>query len=43
VDVTSVRYNSLIHDWGLLNPISQVPAVRSSLLQISEELKRRLR
>ncbi len=43
VDVIAVRYGGLIHDWGLLNPISQVPAVRASLLQVGEELKRRLR
>lgn len=43
VDVIAVRYSGLIHDWGLLNPISQVPAVRASLLQVAEELKRRLR
>ncbi|MGV8921643.1 MAG: alpha/beta hydrolase, partial [Pseudomonas sp.] len=39
VDVTAVRYNGLIHDYGLLNVISQVPAVRSAMLQASEELK----
>ena len=43
VDVIAVRYSGLIHDWGLLNPISQVPAVQASLLQVGEELKRRLR
>jgi acetyl esterase/lipase len=43
VDVVAVRYSNLIHDWGLLNPISQVPAVRTSLLQVSEELKMHLR
>jgi len=43
VDVIATRYSGLIHDWGLLNPISQVPAVRASLLQVAEELKRRLR
>ncbi|HEX3871639.1 MAG TPA: alpha/beta hydrolase [Pirellulales bacterium] len=43
VDVIAVRYSGMIHDWGLLNPISQVPATRASLLQVAEELKRRLR
>ena len=43
VDVIAVRYSGMIHDWGLLNPISQVPAVQASLLQVGEELKRRLR
>jgi acetyl esterase/lipase len=42
VDVTSTRYNGLIHDYGLLNPISQVPGVRSALLQVAAELKKRL-
>src|ERR1700736_4979623 len=37
VDVTAVRYNGMIHDWGLLNALCQVPATRSSLLQASEE------
>src|SRR5712691_6270184 len=42
VDVTATRYNGLIHDYGLLNAISQVPGVRSALMQASQELKRRL-
>jgi acetyl esterase/lipase len=32
VDVTVVRYNGMIHDYGLLNALSQVPAVRSAIL-----------
>jgi acetyl esterase/lipase len=43
VTVTSVRYNGMIHDYGLLNVVSQVPAVRSALLQASEELKQHLK
>jgi acetyl esterase len=43
IEVTSTRYNGLIHDYGLLNPISQVPGVRSALLHASTELKKRLR
>ena len=42
VDVISTRYNGLIHDYGLLNAISQVPGVRSAMLQASAELKKRL-
>src|SRR5882672_7839268 len=42
VDVTSTRYNGLIHDYGLLNALSQVSGVRSAILQASAELKRRL-
>lgn len=43
VDVTAVRYSGMIHDWGLLNALSQVPATRSSLRQASEELKKHLK
>ena len=43
VEVTAVRYNGMIHDWGLLNALSHVPATHSSLLQASEELKKHLR
>ena len=43
VEVIAVRYSGMIHDWGLLNPLSQLPATRASLLQVGEELKRRLR
>jgi acetyl esterase/lipase len=42
VDVAATRCNGMIHDWGLLNALSQVPGTRSSLGQVSEELKRRL-
>ena len=43
VDVTAVRYEGLIHDYGLLNAISQVPAVRAALHQAAQELKKHLR
>jgi len=43
VAVTAVRYNGMIHDFGLLNPITQVPAVRSAMLQASQELKEHLK
>jgi acetyl esterase/lipase len=39
VPVTAVRYNGMIHDYGLLNVVSQVPEVRSAMLQASQELK----
>ena len=42
VDVISTRYNGLIHECGLLNALSQVPGVRSAMLQASAELKKRL-
>jgi acetyl esterase/lipase len=43
VDVTSVRYENLIHDYGLLNAISQIPAVRDALRQVGEMLKKHLK
>ena len=43
VPVTAVRYNGMIHDYGLLNVVSQAPAVRSAMLQASEELKTHLK
>jgi acetyl esterase/lipase len=42
VDVIAVRYSGMIHDWGLLNPLSHVPGTVASLRQLGEELKRRL-
>ncbi len=39
VNVTVTRYNGMIHDFGLLNAINNVPAVQSSILQITSELK----
>ena len=43
VEVLSVRYNGLIHDWGLLNPIATVPEVRTAIAQVGSELKKRLK
>src|SRR5262249_207418 len=43
VDVTLVRYENLIHDYGLLNGLSQVPAVRDALHQAAETLKKHLK
>jgi acetyl esterase len=42
VDVTVTRYDGMIHDFGLLNVVSHVPAVRSALRQASAELKQHL-
>ncbi|QXH49462.1 alpha/beta hydrolase [Pseudomonas fakonensis] len=39
VTVTAVRYNGMIHDYGLLNPLSQVPAVQAAMRQAAGELK----
>lgn len=43
VDTTVVRYESLIHDYGLLNAISHVPAVRDALHHAAEFLRRHLK
>ncbi len=42
VPVTAVRYNSLIHDYGLLNVLSTVPSVRSAMDQAAQALKTHL-
>ncbi|HFJ8953239.1 TPA: alpha/beta hydrolase [Serratia liquefaciens] len=39
VEVTSTRYNGLIHDYGLLNAIAEVPAVHSAIHQAGRALK----
>lgn len=42
VTVTAVRYNGMIHDWGLLNPLAHVPGSRNGLLQAGAALKKAL-
>ena len=39
VRVTSVRYNGTIHDFVLLNPIADTPAVRGALQQANDALR----
>ena len=43
VRVTAVRYNGMIHDWGLLNPLSQLSGTRSAMHQAAAELKAALK
>jgi acetyl esterase len=43
VDVTLIRVEGMIHDYGLLNPIATVPAVQSALRAAAAELKKALR
>jgi len=43
VPVVTTRYNGMIHDFGLLNALSDLPATRAALKQASEELKLRLK
>jgi acetyl esterase/lipase len=42
VQVKSVRYNGMIHDFGLSNGFSDLPAPRSAIAQASQELKANL-
>lgn len=42
VPVTTVRYSGMIHDFGLLNGLATLPAVRSHIVQIGAELKKYL-
>lgn len=42
VDVTMVRMNGMIHDYGLLNPLASIPAVQSALRAAATELKNAL-
>jgi len=39
VPVTLTRYEGLIHDYGLLNPIANVPAIKTAVLQAAASLK----
>jgi len=43
VEVTATRHIGLIHDYGLLNPISKVPGVQGALRQAGKELAYRLK
>ncbi len=43
VKVTATRYNGMIHDWGLLNALSNVSGTQSALLQAAAELKKALK
>ncbi len=43
VDVTVTRYNGLIHDYGLLNALSTVPAVQDALDQAGAGLREHLK
>ncbi|MFD1142396.1 alpha/beta hydrolase [Larkinella insperata] len=42
VTVTTVRYNGMIHDFGLLNGLATLPQVRSLFVQAAAELKKYL-
>lgn len=42
VAVTTIRYNGMIHDFGLLNGLAEVPAVKSLFVHAAAELKKYL-
>jgi acetyl esterase/lipase len=42
VEVTAVRYNGMIHDYGLLNPLSDIAEVKAAMRQAAGELKAHL-
>ncbi|RYX85986.1 alpha/beta hydrolase [bacterium] len=42
VTVTATRYNGMIHDFGLLNGLAELPPVRSLFEQVGAELKKYL-
>jgi acetyl esterase len=42
VPATTIRYNGMIHDFGLLNALAEVPAVRSLFVHAAAELKKYL-
>jgi acetyl esterase len=42
VPVTCIRYNGMIHDFGLLNGLAEVPAVKSLFVHAAAELKKYL-
>ncbi|MGM9475272.1 alpha/beta hydrolase [Pedobacter sp. GSP4] len=42
VKVTTVRYNDVIHDFGLLNGLAEIPQTKSLFLQAAAELKKYL-
>jgi acetyl esterase/lipase len=42
VKATTIRYNGMIHDFGLLNGLAGVAAVRSLFVHAAAELKKHL-
>ncbi|AZB07629.1 alpha/beta hydrolase [Chryseobacterium sp. G0162] len=42
VEVTLTRYGGLIHDYGLLNPLANIPAIQTSILQAAAVIKDKL-
>lgn len=43
VETTTIRYNGMIHDFGLLNVLAKVPGTQAAMRQAGQELKHRLK
>ena len=43
VETTSVRFNGVIHDWGMLNGFARLSPVRDLILFVSAVLRDRLK
>ncbi len=43
VIATTVRYNGVIHDWGMLNGLATIPQTQDLIIQASAELKKYLK
>jgi acetyl esterase len=43
VKATTIRYNGVIHDFGLLNPLSELPQTKDLFTQMSAQLKEYLK
>jgi len=43
VKVTTIRYNGVIHDWGMLNGLASIPETRAMILHAAAELKEYLK
>lgn len=43
VEVTTVRYNGVIHDFGLLNGLANIPQTRSLFVQAAAQLRKYLK
>ncbi len=43
VEATTIRYDGMIHDFGLLNALAEEPATKSLFVHAAAELKRRLK
>jgi acetyl esterase/lipase len=42
VEVTTVRYNGVIHDFGLLNGLAEIPQTKALFVQAAQQLKKYL-